>query len=794
MLRTDQDERWTFMTRLAIGLIQGCAIYWAAELRVHEPQFGMENDQWRNFVTMVRTIAVFAPLPLIFGLGNLPLPRLLLWTAGATAMLTVVGWLAPAPVWSGAPPVLTVWLFSLIVIFIVHEFLQAAYVDRRPIADFETYFDFAWRHGFQAALALVFVGAFWAVVSLGAWLFWIIGVHWVFDTIFSEEFGWISSATAFALGVHLTDAQSGLTRGAREIGLTLLSWLALLMTGILSAFLVTLMFTGLQPLWDTKNATVLLLNAGAVMILLINAAFQAGKPPDSALMRQVVRFSALPLAGVVVLAALGLWLRVNQYGLTPARVLAGAELLVVGLHAAGYLAAAVKPGPWMALVKPVNITGAAVVAALLVALMTPIADPARLSVSNQIARLDSGRVAPEDFDFGFLASDRSRHWGQTALAKLKARSGSERDERIAELAERLGDPFHSYNRGQHSLNQRRAALRLVGGGEIPDAALLPTGSNDPVGGCLNQKRQFEQSVKYAEEHRRKAENDPSMSPIDLPSEWDDGQCPARLVDLDADGDEDLLMWTNKSNWNVFNVVMFHALIQKTQDEWVATATLKHGRSYGDQRSRGYRPERSQELSPDEKRRFLSDWESAFASARVLAPDRQDLLVQGKRLRITRPERDWYTQDAMRRRLNVLDNREPPEHVLRDTPPTNLLSLCITGDHHTDDTSLACYGQFLDVTADDVEEYVVIQLAHDVQNVVVQAFQQSNGNWIPLGNGEIWRTDELKLEKIEDEIERKRRLKQARTDLLNNITTTHPLILDVELDGTRMIIDYIEPNP
>lgn len=785
MLRTDQDERWTFMTRLAIGLIQGCAIYWAAELRIHEPQFGMESDQWRNFVTMVRTIAVFAPLPLIFGVGNLPLPRLLLWTAGATAMLAVVGWLAPAPVWSGAPPVLTVWLFSLIVIFIVHEFLQAAHVDRRPIADFETYFDYAWRHGFQAVLALVFVGAFWAVVSLGAWLFWIIGVHWVFDTIFSEEFGWISSTTAFALGVHLTDAQSGLTRGARQIGLTLLSWLALLMTGILSAFLVTLMFTSLQPLWDTKNATVLLLNAGAVMILLINAAFQAGKPPDSGLMRQVVRFSALPLAGVVVLAALGLWLRVNQYGLTPARVLAGAELLVVGLHAAGYLAAAIKPGPWMALVKPVNITGAAVVAALLVALMTPIADPARLSVSNQIARLDSGRVAPEDFDFGFLASDRSRHWGQTALEKLKARSGSERDKRIAELAERLGDEQHTYDRGRHSFNERRDAVRLVGPGEIPDAALLPTSKKDPIGECLSKKRDFDQRVEFAIERRRELEGDPDAVRIDLPSEWNDGLCLARLLDLDDDGDSDLLVWSNRTHWDVFNHLFFHALIQRSQNEWVPIATLKHDHD-------GYTGNPN-DIPADEKKRRLIAFETDFANVILRAPDRQDLSINNRRLRITRLYRDWYSPTKMRQYLNMLDERDPPDEVLRDSPLKTLLTNCASETERSADPTIACYGTHMDVTGDGIAEFLLIRLTHDVRNVVVQAYQQINETWMLLGQGEIWQPDKLKLEKIKDEVEKKRRLKEARTVLLNSLQTMPPHLLDVELNGTRMIIEYIQPN-
>ncbi len=462
----------TLIARIAVGLVQGALLYWTANFRPDEPQFGFPEPQWRQFMEMARTVAVFAPLPLLFGLGNLPALRLGLWTIAATVGLAFVGWLAPAPVWAEAPPVVTVWLFSLIVIYIVHEFFQAAHDDARPVARYETYFDVAWRHGFQAALALGFLGAFWIVLWLGAWLFDLIGIAAFRELIESDEFYWPASTVVLAAGVHLTDAGSGLTRGVRQVGLTLLSWLSILLTLILSAFLFALPFTGLEPLWDTKRATVLLLNAAATMILLINAAFQAGEPPSSRAIRTVVRFSALPLAGIVALAAIGLWLRVDQYGLTPARVVAGAELLIVALYAAGYLTAATLPGAWMALMKPVNIAGAAIVAAILFALMTPIADPARLSVSDQIARLESGKVEPDDFDFGFLADARSRHWGQRGLAELAAKSGDPRNDRIALLAKNPGSSAE-YVRTEQTFNDRRASLRLIGDGEIPDAALLP---------------------------------------------------------------------------------------------------------------------------------------------------------------------------------------------------------------------------------------------------------------------------------------------------------------------------------
>lgn len=785
MTMLDRNDNWPFYTRLALGLAQGGALYWVSNLRLYDPQFGFEEDQWRNAVTMMRTMVVFTPLPLLFGLGNLPLGRLAVWTGLTALMLAVVGWLAPAPVWSGAPPVITVWLFSLIVIFIVHEFLQASHHDRRLVGRYETYFDYAWRHGFQAALAFIFVGAFWAVISLGAWLFWIIGILWVYDTIFSDEFGWIASATAFALAIHWTDAASDLTRGARQIGLTLLSWLAILMTLILSTFLVALIFTGLDPLWDTNNATVLLLNAAAAMILLINAAFQAGAPPESALVKSIVRFSAFPLAGTTILAAMGLWLRIDQYGLTPARVLAGAELLIVGTYAVGYVAAASRRGDWMGLVKPVNIGTAAFVAAILLALMTPIADPARLSVSNQVARLDAERVDPDDFDFGFLASDRSRQWGRRALEELKSRTGSPRNDRIAHLATHLGDPLQTRDRGQQSFNERRSALRLLGPGVLPDAALLPLGSPDPVGECLVQKRRFAEEVASAEEARRKNDDPSSASSIQVPSDWHDGLCPARLIDLDLDGDMDLLLWTNQSNWNVFTEIVLSAVMQEAPEQWTAKGSFTVRKSIA---AIDY-----SQMTVDEKRRGIAAIETAFGAATAVKPDRRDLLIDDQRVQIMPPLRQHHSQDEMRAGLILPTGTEPPAAVLRDHVSTNILSGCVSSTGRPPDPTVQCHGRYLDVTDGQGDEFVVLRISDGVRHVVAQVYENTDTGWRAIGQGELWQADDVSKKK-NTAAENEKLIREAQNRIIETVGTTAPVLANLYFEGIRTYFDYRQPDP
>jgi hypothetical protein len=71
--------------------------------------------------------------------------------------------------------------------------------------------------------------------------------------------------------------------------------------------------------------------------------------------------------------------------------------------------------------------------ALVLALFTPLADPARLSVSDQVRRLETGKVKPEAFDYRFMRFESGRY-GREALAKLKTSKTGEIAKRAAAAA------------------------------------------------------------------------------------------------------------------------------------------------------------------------------------------------------------------------------------------------------------------------------------------------------------------------------------------------------------------------
>jgi hypothetical protein len=240
---------------------------------------------------------------------------------------------------------------------------------------------------------------------------------------------------AFAAALHITDVRPELIRGSRTLVLTLLSWLLLVLVVIVGGFLASLPFTGLRLLWATRSATWILLGVAALTIIFVNAAFKGGPASDQPprVLRVCMRIACLMLPVLVVLATYALALRIGQYGLTPRRVLACAGASVAYFYAIGYAWAAITRSDALPRIAPVNVVTAWVSLAVLIALFTPLADPARLSVNSQVSRLLSGNVPPDKFDYQFLRN-RSARYGLLALERLQKETQAPNATTIRELS------------------------------------------------------------------------------------------------------------------------------------------------------------------------------------------------------------------------------------------------------------------------------------------------------------------------------------------------------------------------
>ena len=435
--------------RTAFGLGQGCLLYLMFEAARSHTWPATDGQVFAPLFLVVGLV----PLVLIAGCAQISLKRLAIWAALLAFVLAVFGY---HDIWRGAEPLYRasgfsacmpsarVGFFSGVLVFIAYPLISAGEAEKRWIAAYETYFDTSWKLAVQLQFSTLFVGAFWMLLWAGAALFQLIGLGF-FQRLLQELWFSVPATTlALAAAIHLTDVRPGIVRSIRTLLLTLQSWLLPLLALIVGGFLCSIPFTGLATLWATRHAAALLLGVSAAVVILVNTTFQQGRPGPEvpAVLRYSARVACLFLTPMALIAAYALWLRIDQYGLTTDRIIAGACLLVACCYAVGYGWAALRRSDWLGLIAPTNVLTSYVVLAVLAALFTPIADPARLSVNRQVSGLASGRVAPEKFDFSYLRFETARY-GREALETLaKEASGP----RAAEISERAMKSLQQKNR------------------------------------------------------------------------------------------------------------------------------------------------------------------------------------------------------------------------------------------------------------------------------------------------------------------------------------------------------------
>jgi hypothetical protein len=406
--------------RLATGLVQGLILYLLID--ASSRHVWPSTDPVLNRALFLAFS--FVPLLLMQGAGLVRLPRLIAWAIAASVIALGLGAYSAWREQTGTPDsfaagAIILAIFLAAGFFIAHALIVGGDMDRRFMATYPTHFDVAWKLALQLILTLFFTSAFWALLWLGAFLFQLIGLSFLKTLIGHSWFAVPATALMVAGGLHLTDMQPGLVRGMRTLVLALFSWLLPLMTVLAVGFLVALLATGLQPLWRTSHAAAQLLSAAACLIILINAMYQDGAREHAPVagLRYSGIAAALALVPLVLLAAYAISLRVVQYGWTADRVIAAACALIAGFYAAGYAASIFLPQRPLQFIERWNFFAALLILGVLLALFSPLADPARIAVNSQVARLEAGRITAAKFDFNYLRTG-SLRFGRAALERL----------------------------------------------------------------------------------------------------------------------------------------------------------------------------------------------------------------------------------------------------------------------------------------------------------------------------------------------------------------------------------------
>ncbi|MDR1977279.1 MAG: DUF4153 domain-containing protein [Synergistaceae bacterium] len=268
---------------------------------------------------------------------------------------------------------------------------------------------------FQAVIVTV---VFWALLLTASLLFDIIGLDFVPHLVFNPFVAFPLTSLTIALSITLALKHPGVDSLGRWI-LAILAWLLPPFSILSAVFVVSLPFSGLKTLWDTGQASSLMLLLQFATILLANAAWLDGTrtPFSNRAVEIVAKLSLLCLPIYTALCLYSLGLRIQQYGWSVDRIHAAFFVVIAGIWGLGY-AGIVLLRQWPSAIGRINTAATLIFAVIVVAMNSPILDPYRLSANNQTERLLEGRTRPENFDFLYLRFNLGRY-GNYALSRLR---------------------------------------------------------------------------------------------------------------------------------------------------------------------------------------------------------------------------------------------------------------------------------------------------------------------------------------------------------------------------------------
>ncbi len=337
--------------------------------------------------------------------------------------------------------------------------------------------------GFQIAVALLF--------ALWAGLFKLIGVDFFAELFDEPAFIAVIGGVSIALGISLMRDWPSVIAAMQKALMAVLSVLAPLLALVLLLFLAFLPVTGLSKLWETtRHATPLMLGAVLFALLLVNTVIKDAN--DQLSSARVVRFGAAGLAlamlPLAVIAAVSTGIRIDAYGLMPERIWAMIFTAFAIAYGLSYLWPLVRRFEgWADTVRTANVRLALALGVMFLLLATPLIDFRAISANNQVARLLSGRDAPDTFDFAALKFDLGAP-GRDALSDLRGIGDHPQAKRIRWEVARIDKTpsrweAHTSREAADAATQTRAALKrmsVYGGKRAMPTTLIDYLSNPAI--------------------------------------------------------------------------------------------------------------------------------------------------------------------------------------------------------------------------------------------------------------------------------------------------------------------------
>ncbi|MDR6093538.1 DUF4153 domain-containing protein [Stenotrophomonas sp. SORGH_AS_0321] len=302
-------------------------------------------------------------------------------------------------------------------------------------ASYDALFERAWQNGLTLALALLFTGLTWMLLWLWASLFGLLKITFFTELFREDAFIALATGTLAGFGILIGRTQQRAIQITRQVLFAVCRGLLPLLSFITVIFTLSLPFTGLQPLWETRSAASLLLVLALLLVTFTNAVYQHDndQPPYPRWLRRLVEASLLALPVLSALALYAVWLRIGQYGWTLERFWALLIAVLVTGYTLGYARAPFSRGRWLQPLETTNrlmcwvVLGAALLAS------SPLLDPVRITVASQQARLLANPDGITTADAMLLRFDLGRR-GVAALREMQRNARFSADARAASVA------------------------------------------------------------------------------------------------------------------------------------------------------------------------------------------------------------------------------------------------------------------------------------------------------------------------------------------------------------------------
>ncbi len=273
----------------------------------------------------------------------------------------------------------------------------------------------SWSVVVRAGVALAFAGVIWGVIFLSSAVLSLVGLQVIEDVLAFDPVPWL--VTGLSLGFALALVEEMAEQIAPSLLLRLLSMLLPVIFAVTLVFLAALPFRGLSTLFDGFSAALIVLLMAFAGITLISATVERDDAlaPAGQFLGQAARGMAVLLPVLAAVAGWALWQRVAAHGWTPTRVFAAEVVLVALGYGLLYAGAVLWGAGWRGQIRRANLGMALAVIVLAAFTLSPLLPAERLAAADHLARLEDGRLAPEDVDVLAL-----QDWGRAGAAALAA--------------------------------------------------------------------------------------------------------------------------------------------------------------------------------------------------------------------------------------------------------------------------------------------------------------------------------------------------------------------------------------